>query len=389
MGDEPTLSQLAQPGGVVAKLEVEVGTLPIIQLRAVVPVPRETLRRGAANRPFRLRDSHGVLSPTQVEVVAQRALDLDGADVVEVVALVEPPLGAQPGDRVQYDLVWHDTQHESFLASFAGEDLAGLRGGIMLRARDARGHVYESDLTRPLREGGPGWSVEADGRIYRRDRTHTTLEPVVVVGGAAPTLPHLMGVHAFVTQHAWTSAVRLDLHVHNAFTGRDATDDSDDALGDILFEELELVLPAGWRAVPCFVDPQLGTTSVSGDSATLPIVKDLPGDDLHLLPQRSRFQRRFVLAPVDELDVAQALAAEEGLAFVVPGPGLFSWWNPDTARWWPQKTAFPACSCASRSRPNMRRWWRKSPRGRPVRAATRSRAGRWVGRIPSASPTEA
>lgn len=339
--DDPTLAQLALPGGVVAKLEVQVGTLPMIQVRAVVPVPRETLRRGAQNRPFRLRDSHGVLAPTQVEVVAQRALDLDGADAVEVTALVEPPLGAQPGDRVQYDLVWQDTPHESFMAPLDGEDLAGVRGGILLRARDAHGHIYEADVTKPLREGGPGWRVEADGRIWRRDRVHTTMEPVVVVGGATPTLPHLFGVHAFVTQHAWTSAVRLDLHVHNAFTGRDANDASDDALGDIVFEGLDLVLPAGWRAIPCFVDPQLGTTSVSGDSATLPIVKDLPGDDLHLLPQLSRFQRRFVLAPLDELDVAQALAAEEGLAFAVPGPGLFSWWNPDTARWWPQKTAFP------------------------------------------------
>jgi hypothetical protein len=335
------LAQLALPGGVVAKLEVQVGSLPLMQVRAVVPVPRETLRRGAQNRPFRLRDSQGVLSPTQVDVVAQRALDLDGADAVEVVALVEPPLGAQPGDRVQYDLVWHETQHESFLAPVSGEDIAGTRGGIVLRARDALGHLYEADVTKPLREGGVAWSNEVDGRIYRRDRTHTTMRPVVVVGGAAPTLPHLMGVHAFITQHAWTSAVRLDLHVHNAFTGKDPLDDQDDALGDILFESLDLVLPDGWRAVPCFADPQLGATSVAGGSATLPIVKRLPGDDLHLLPPRSRFQRRFVLAPVDELDVAQSLAAEEGLAFVVPGPGLFSWWNPDTARWWPQKTALP------------------------------------------------
>ena len=344
--NQPSLAQLSAVGDVVARVETVLGQQDTFLLRATLPVPPATLRRGATDAPFAVRGADGVVKPTQVTIVSLRARDTDGADVVEVAALVDRPPGASVGSRVQYDVVRTAGSAGAFVGAPVSTALVATTGTVRLRTRDLHGNLYEADLLADIRAQSGTSRTLSSGLLYRRDSEHAVLMPVAPQGGAAATLPHAMGVQAFVTRYAHTNALRLDLHVHNAFTGRDANDPSDDVLGDLVFDQLELLLPSGWAAVASVADPFLGTGVDDGAQYLLPLVRNQGQDALHVLPQLRRFQRRVVIAPVAELEVARALAAEEGLAFVVPEPisagaRRFSWWNKLTARYWPQKTALP------------------------------------------------
>ena len=345
-GNELSLAQLANVGDVVARVETVLGLADQFLLRATLPVPPGTLRRGSNDLPFAVRGADGLLKPTQVEVVSLRARDSDGADVVEVSALVERPAGAQAGSRVQYDVVRVASNAAPFVGAPGSAALLASSGAVRLRARDVHGNLYEADLLADIRNQSGTSRLLASGLLYRRDSEHAVLMPVAPQSGASATLPHSMGVNAFITRYAHSNAIRIDLHVHNAFTGRDQLDASDDVLGDLVFDQLELVLPSGWAATASVVDPFLGVAADDGTNYSLPLVRRQDNNVLHVLPQMRRFQRRVVIAPLAEFGEARSLAAEDGLGFVVPdAPGAvrqrFSWWNPLTARYWPQKTPLP------------------------------------------------
>lgn len=340
----PTLLQLARPGDVVARIETVAGASTPFLLRATVPVPRGTLRRGAASAPLRVRDADGAFAPTQVEVVAQHPRDADGASVVEVLALVQLPSGAAPGVRVQYDVVCAGSVAAPFVPTAPAAALWAAPAAVLLRAHDVHGTLYQADLLREARTGGATLRVLGEGLLRRTERTHETLLPAAPGPGAPPLLPHSVGALVHLTRWAHTGCVGVDLVLHDAFAGRDAGDPADDVLGDLLFDALELVLPSGWQAVARVEDPYLGSARDDGIANTTPVVAPLAGGAFHCLPQLARFQRRFVLAPPGEESTARALAQEDGLGFVLPGSAavpLFSWWNPATPHYWPQSVPLP------------------------------------------------
>ena len=340
-------------GQVVAQIETVLSNERRFLLRATLPVPTGTMQPGTSIEPLAIRDSSGTVATTQVDIVSLYPREVDGADVVEVSAVVEAPLGAVADDRVTYDVVRVNTASTTLDTSTRAAQLVATPHSVTLHTRDAHGHAYEADLLADMRTQTTSHQLEADGRVYRRDRTHAMLMAVAPQSGATPTLPHAHGVHTFVTTYAHTDAVRLDLHVHNAFTNAVANDARDDVLGDLYFESLTLSVPTGWMIVPLVADPYLGSLSDDGQQASIAIVSPLTDNKLHVLPQRSRFQRSFVLAPLDSQATALALAHDRGLGFVVPtnfgSTEAWSWWNPYTARYYPQRMALPRWSDATLS----------------------------------------
>ena len=343
--DEAPFAALWAPGEVVARLEVALPADDPFLLHGTVPVPPATFQRGSARTPFALRGADGTLVQTQVEVVAQRAREGDGAGVVEVCAIVRRPAGANPGSRVSYDLVRHDGPRVGFPGPpQPASELLARAGAVRLEARGSDGVAYAADLLHDIRTSSGTWQAGERGAALRRDRAHAVLMPVAS-GGATPAWPHGAGVQVFLTQHAHSSALRLDLQVHNAFPDRVAGDPRDDALHDFLFESLVLVAPSGWCVVADVADPYLGALVDDGAEARLPLVRAEGGSALHVLPQLSRFQRRLVLAPCAEATTARSLSRMEGLGFVVPdalaSSRLASWWNARTPGYWPQLVPLP------------------------------------------------
>ncbi|MEY2746906.1 MAG: hypothetical protein RL112_1948 [Planctomycetota bacterium] len=337
----PTFLQLARLGDSVARIEVVVPREDPFLLRATVPVPRGTLRREATRLPLALKGADGVLEPTQLDVVAHHARETDGASVVEVVGLVHRPAGASVGARAVWELARVDQQKGAFVAPPAVEALVATPGAVRLRAQDAIGRRLEADLLADLRLAGPSLETIAAGPLRRVDRLHCVAESAVPDGSA-----HSFGVQCFATRFAHANALRLDFQVHDAFAGEDPANPDDDVLGDLVFEQLDLVLPAGWIAVATHADPFLGAAFDSAGEHVQPVVLALPAGKLHVLPQLSRFQRRFVLAPASERALAESIAAEDGLGFVAQGATSsgfegFSWWNATTPHYWPQHVPLP------------------------------------------------
>ena len=339
--DAATFAQLARPGDAVARIELVLPAQDPFVLRATVPVPRGTLSRAATRLPLSLRAGDGVFEPTQLDPVVHHARELDGASVVEVVGLVHRPIGARAGGRAIWELVRVDQSIGAHVAPIEVETLLATPGAVKLRARDAFGRLLEADLLADLRLDGPSLETLFNGPLRRIDRLHCAARPVAPSAG-----PHAFGVQSFVTRFAHAPVLRLDIQVHDAWSGEDAVAPDDDVLGDILFEHLDLVLPAGWMAVATHADPFLASARESAGEHVQPIVAALPDGRLHVLPQLSRFQRRFVLAPASEQALAASMAAEEGQGFVLAGPtssGLegWSWWNAQTPHYWPQQVPLP------------------------------------------------
>jgi len=97
-----------------------------------------------------------------------------------------------------------------------------------------------------LRLALPSLRVLKRGSQSIQFATHQSLAPERNLAGPEGTLPHLMGVHAYVTQWRGEPLFSLDLRVHNAHSGNNPNDPMDDALGKIYFDELDLKLPPGW-----------------------------------------------------------------------------------------------------------------------------------------------
>jgi hypothetical protein len=67
---------------------------------------------------------------------------------------------------------------------------------------------------------------------------------------------------------------------------------------------------------------------------------------MHMMPAMAQFHRRFVVARAGSEERALSTLNEEGLAFVrdgatVQGRRFWSWWNPTTARYFPQRQRLP------------------------------------------------
>ncbi|MBI5362475.1 MAG: hypothetical protein HZA53_04795 [Planctomycetes bacterium] len=318
-------------------------------LRATLPVPPGTFLPENGGSAFHVRNPDGAMVPAQTEVVSRYPQSTDGADVVEVLARVRRPAGAQPGDALTYPVLLEPHRLEQTAPGAQVALLLATTRAVYARATDAFGHEYVADLYEDVRiPGGDRYRVLRAGLAARTEATHQSLRAVDPETGPLGTLPHLMGVHAYFTQWSGEDFLSLDLRVHNAASGQDPATPLDDALQKLYFGTFELRLPHDWVVLDAFPNPYFGAPLTEGSFRVWPIVAPLANGKLHVLPQMAQFQRRLVIAHDDPETIARALVVlrEENLGYCAPGAPsktrpLWSWWNAGTARYFPQRRRMP------------------------------------------------
>jgi len=333
------------PGAVIGQLEIVAPASSPFVLRATLPLqPGQYVAPGPTS-PFVIVDPSNNQSPAQVEVVSRFPNAADGADVVELLARVERPAGVSAGTRIQYDvqLVQHPVGNDLVPLTTVA-NLMNTPGAFGLRTKDVFGHQYSANLGAAL--GTTRQRVLKNGPTVRQVRTYETLMPDSPIGGNGGTLPHMMGVHAYFTTWAGEEFVSLDLRVNNGASGNDQLRDMDDPLGDLHFEQLEMVLPQGWTVLTAYDNPYLGEAYTEGIKRVWPIVDEIPGGDMHYMPSQSQFHRRMMLCAPGSESRAREYLDERNLAFCQPGENasgepFLSWWNPASARYYSQNLPLP------------------------------------------------
>lgn len=332
-------------GDTVARLELESPNATSFIVHGTIPVPPNTFPRPDGKSPFKVRSGDGTLIPAQTERVSTYPNGNQGADVVEIIARIQRPASSSPGQYVQYDVVYapHLDAPTSLTTRVTG--IRNTPNSLVLRTRDVFGHMYRSDL----RLGALDRRTLKSGSSLLQERCYDVLRPAQPQGGAQATLPHLMGVHAYLSYFANEDIIQLDLRVHNATSGADrsATGELDDVQRQLYFDQLELVVPIGWTVISDFNDPSSGTPRVLGPARVMyPLVKANSDGTLHVIGQQAQFERRVAIVR-DGLEArARELIEERFLAFSRPGRNtqgaeLWSWWNATTSRYYPQRHRLP------------------------------------------------
>lgn len=334
------------PGDVVATLLMEAPEASDFILSATVPVPRGTLTDGAMTEPLSVRALGDRAAATQVEVVSRYPDPADGADVVRILAHVRRPRNAAPGDMIRFELGRNQhSSHEIELASSV-RNFIKAPGTLKLMARDAFGNSYSADLLRSVRAESDRARTLIDGHVARQVRTHEVLVPDTQVQGPQGTLPHMMGVHTYLTAWRGERFMSLDLHVHNGMDGIDKTTPIDDALSNLYFQDITLRLPNGWRLGYSLDTPASGNMSSQGGWALAPLVRARGDGTLHVMPKLSQFVRRLVIFQPSVEEKAMEMVRSGFQAFCAEGTtpsGVenWSWWNENTARYYPQNHLLP------------------------------------------------
>ena len=336
-----------EPGDIVGQFEIVAGDVEHFPLHGTLPIPQGTFPRPDGKNPFTIVDADQNVYPTQTEIVSHYANEADGADVIELIARVSLPADTAPGTRVQYSVMFSPLDSG---ASAVTDDVAAFFAtpeALTIRTRDCFNHEYTTDLLADLSSGSA--DTLKSGAICEQFKTYGNLEPVTPVEGGNGTLPHLMGVHAYVTRWAQDDFISLDLRVHNGHSGLNKNDSADDPLGKIYFRSLELRLPIGWSIAHAFENPYVGAPYVQGGWKIYPIVAPVAGGKMHVMRAQAQFERRLVIYKDGYGDAAQSLVEEHGLAFCrsgsnAGGDAYYSWWNPWTARYFPQNIPLPDLS---------------------------------------------
>ena len=336
---------LYEEGQVVARLELGAPALEEFVLRGTFPVPRGVFPLEEGWSPFALRDAAGVETQAQTEIVSRYALAADGADVVEVLGRVARPAGGAAGDRITFDVLWSPHAPAELSIPEAVSQLMDMPDALQLRTHDVFDHLYSADLLADARAQNAELVVYRDGATARQVRTHESLLSQAPTGAPHGALPHHLGVHAYVTTWADEAFLSVDLRLHNGHDGLDPDDPADDPMGKLYFDSLELSVPEGWVVLQAFDNPLLGDAIDEGGRSVTPLVSAGIDGSLHLVPPRSQFHRRLVIAQAGTEERARASLLEENLGFCrlgnEGGLELFSWWNPATARYFPQKELLP------------------------------------------------
>lgn len=239
-------------------------------------------------------------------------------------------------------------------------NLLGQSGALVVRARDAYDNQYAALIDTHSAFLGSGQATSGvmtrNGHQVQQARLYSILQPVLAGPTPNTFLPHLFSVHAYVSAYSKERALTFDLRVSNGGSGADPVDPLDDPLGREYFKSLELIVPNGWLVHAAVEDPYLGTAyALPGGFKAVPLVKPIAGGKMHVMPSQAQFQRRLVLAPTaapgqPDWKSAQVLLRREQLAFCrpnalpasgTPSESWWSWWNPATARYFPQRHALP------------------------------------------------
>ena len=333
-------------GEIIGSIVVEAPVSRDFVLTATLPVPKGTLTDGALAEPLSVRTSGGSAAPTQVEIVSRYPNLADGADVVQIISHVRRPDGVAPGTPVRYEVGVNPHRRHELELPTSVTDFLSAPGALKLQARDVYGNSYNADLLADVRSGNGDARVLADGHVMRKVRTHEILLPESVVQGQTATLPHMMGVHAYVTAFRGQEFLGVDLHVHNGMDGLDASSSADDALDDLYFRDLVLRLPSGWRAAFAVDNPAGGENAVAGAWNNFQLIEERSDGRVHLMPKLARMARRLVIykPAAEERALEQLNAGWQGFCAAGDSPNgnaYYSWWNSETARYWAQNQQLP------------------------------------------------
>lgn len=320
-------------------------------LRGTVPVPpgaAASLASGIV--PFSVVDSDGTLAPTQVEAVTSYPKKSDGPDVVEVLARVKKPAGAALGSKVSYEVILNPHQAGKPQFDVAQSNLMMQPGAMLLVSHDAFGNTYGTDLAKGVRgEYAKGVAdVRRDGEVALQFRKHTTMMPAdpSQVGQWGGPLKHWFGVHAYHTIWSGEKSISLDLRIHNGHSGLDKNDPEDDPLGKAYYRDLELWVPKGYVVQQQHPDPGFGPSYDYQTWTVYPLVRPIPTGEMHLMPAQAQFHRRLMISKKGSENDGLSILQEEGRAFAKRGMSptggeLWSWWNPQTARYFPARIRLP------------------------------------------------
>lgn len=330
-------------GQVVASLVMEAPFQTDFLLRATVPVPRHTWNDGDVGSPVSVVSESGEVFPTQVEIVSRYAAhEADGADVLEVLAQVHRPAGKHKGDEIRYSVVLQPQAPQPLHLHPEVQALLDTSGALSLESSDIFGHSYTARL-----QGGIDLGSRKHGALLEESTRHVILRPVQHVGGAEGTLPHLMGIHSHLRVMNDAGYLLLDLHVHNGLDGLNKASHDDDALLQIYFQDLGLLVPPGWKVLHAFDNPATGPPQSSGPFLKHPLLDRQPDHTMYYMPKQAHFVRRLAIALPEWEEQARADLDSQYLAFCERGANalgdqLWSWWNPATARWFPQRFPLPS-----------------------------------------------
>ncbi len=356
------------PSGTVAVLSCQVPTERPFVLHGTLPIPRgQTLAGG--HIPLEIQCGVHGWKPAQVEVVTRSP---DGTpEVVELAARVHAPVPA--GDWHRFAVRSPQPADSSDPPDRSAQDpeLGSWPNSLTLRCRDVFGHEYQADL---MAHNSPPEQRRtlASGEVYERIRTYSVLLPTPSIQSIraekGKPLPHLMGLHAYLTRRTGESRISLDLRINNGATAGSApAHPHTEPAGIVYWDALELVMPAGWSAESLVQDPFLGEAYEQGGFVVLPIVKPNRNGELHMMGPQAQCLRRLTLYPPDG-ESERGHPSIQGLAFCQPGPELWSWWNPLTAGYFPQRSLLV-------------RWDSLGRQGVGARTALRERVGTRLQRL--------
>ena len=330
----------------VAVLETRVPEQRRFLLRGTVPLPPGVYPRTDGLNPLTILDYDGTPLLTQIEIVSQYPSPVDGADVVELLAQVRRDPTLSPGEPTQYTVI--QRLNESSPSPGLIEplprgvlDMLADPTQVELASYDCFGNKY---VAYPLMIGSAIRRLRS-GPIMAEVRSFQNMLPAEPVPGS--TLPHFLGVHTYRSVIRGSSHIGLDLRFHNAHDGFDHASALDDPLDKLYFERIELSMPAEWTVLQDFDDPLFGAERVVGNRRIIALVEPDPSGDLHVIRWQGQFHRRLMLTPVEPqfVDGARARLDGAGRAFCargfVNGREYYSWWNAETARYFPQRHQLP------------------------------------------------
>ncbi len=334
---------------VIAQMEIGAPASTSFVLHGTLPVPAGTYPRADHKLPFALIDSDGSLVDTQIEQVTSYPKDTDGADVIEVIGRVKTPANTAVGTRLIYKVVDCVHARSPRVPSPIVDGLLLSPGSVMIVAKDCFGHTYGTDLspgTGPL----PSTTIDTlkNGKSATQIRVYGTMLPQnTTIGAPNGALDHLFGVHGYFTAWQGEDVISLDLRVNNGASGLDPTTTIDNPLGKVYFESLELWIKNGWNVLQQGSDPLFGSSRSQGNWTAYSIIEQNADGTLHFMPSQGQFVRRLALCKIGQEVKAKALLNDEGQAFCkrgmspTGGQELYSWWNPLTARYFPQRHRLP------------------------------------------------
>lgn len=353
----PPVNLGALAGAVVGAFDVDLPDEAQFLLRGTLPVPAGVFTDTSTELPLAIENSDGETVVTQVEIASRYPSPTDGAEVLEIMARVERPAGMNAGERARYDIRLLDSAVA--LPTPSATPLEELADGpsslptalvnllsdpesIVLRTRDVFGHRYElqplgSNNTKQLLKFGP---------IQTQVRTYNSMQPVSPQTGSSGTLPHLFGVHSYMTTTSQESVLLLDMRLNNGAADVTGSED-DDVLNHVYFDAFEVVVPSGWEVLQAYEDPGVGSSYNESGKRVRPLVTAAAGGKKHYFPMSGQMHRRLAICPSSAVDRARDLLESQGLGFCVrdfnadTSQDLWHWSNPSTARYLAQSFQLP------------------------------------------------